>query len=187
MRFHTSDLKCKATFNNYVDRYVWGMIWAATLWDLRKRVGPEVVDVLALEALRRHSLVGGFVEATKDMVDAEWELFGGEFKTDLYEVFRARGFVLPRANPVDETPMTTPLTIQVWPNPATDLLQISFESFLGGNLILFDVWGREVLRQRIEPGTNSVTVSVSNLSPGPYVAAVRIGAHTQQFVITVFR
>ena len=187
LRFHTSDLKCKASFNNFADRYVWGMIWAATLWDLRARVGPEVVDVLALQALRRHSLAVGFVEATKDLVDVEQELFGGAFKTDLYEVFQARGFILPRANGVDETPNSPALTIQAWPNPAADVLQISFDSMLGGSLMLFDVLGRRVVRQRIEPGTNNVTVSVSNLSPGPYLAVLRSGAHSEQFVITVFR
>ena len=53
--------------------------------------------------------------------------------------------------------------------------------------MLFDVLGRRVVRQRIEPGTNNVTVSVSNLSPGPYLAVLRSGAHSEQFVITVFR
>jgi Flp pilus assembly protein protease CpaA len=77
---------------------------------------------------------------------------------------------------IAETEHTAPL--QIYPNPATDMLHIAVPS--SENVQIFDVWGRMVETRFIaSPQTNgTVTINVSHLASGVYF--VKIGNTTRK-------
>lgn len=82
------------------------------------------------------------------------------------------------------TPIGTPVSSTLlYPNPATDQIQISFES-PGTEKIqveIVDIQGR-VLQQQIissQTGTNHMTIPVSHLSQGIYFCHLQSGAKTE--------
>jgi len=73
--------------------------------------------------------------------------------------------------------------LEAFPNPASDVLYISYNAPEPGHnlLLIHDLSGREVLRQPLESDTRSVTLDIHNFSPGIYT--IRIGQTIKKFVV----
>jgi hypothetical protein len=62
----------------------------------------------------------------------------------------------------------------VFPNPANDMLEVSFSQFVMGDFTITDMTGREVYQEKIN--TNNVRVDVSNLQVGCYNLSIVSGS-----------
>lgn len=62
-------------------------------------------------------------------------------------------------------------TLNVWPNPASDLLYYQFGSGTPVTIVLLDILGREVMLQ--ESASGKGFFQIANLSPGIYVVEAR--------------
>jgi hypothetical protein len=63
------------------------------------------------------------------------------------------------------------LQLSVFPNPASDLLQISIntlQTFNFGQIRIFDVAGRNVFTKDVSFSSNKTTISVTNLPSAAY-------------------
>ncbi len=167
LRYHTGDRKCKASFNNFTDVYVWAIIWGNLLWDMRSAVGADAFDRIALEAVRRHDVGLTFETAAADLLEAEQALYGGQHAAALRTAMAGRG-VTPAEGVRVETPGASDDRIAVYPVPASTRIVIE-----GGKLLsIHDITGRTVWRGASD-GTTA-TVDVSALPPGWY--AVRVAS-----------
>lgn len=71
------------------------------------------------------------------------------------------------------------VSFSMFPNPATDVLSVTFETEVDKPYSVYDVLGREVLKGSI--GNNTETqINVSSLQQGTYI--LRIAGSTQKFV-----
>ncbi|MBX2827438.1 MAG: T9SS type A sorting domain-containing protein [Flavobacteriaceae bacterium] len=62
----------------------------------------------------------------------------------------------------------------VYPNPVSNYLNISFEEMTGETFqaLLFDIQGKQVMREEIEASSTAETLSLSALSTGTYVLKI---------------
>lgn len=60
---------------------------------------------------------------------------------------------------------------KLYPNPAKDHLIIESETaFLhSGSFVILDITGKQILTQKVQAGTNRLTVGISSLQPGIYI------------------
>lgn len=76
---------------------------------------------------------------------------------------------------VQEPQAGIPLTFNLYPNPAHDLLNISFPHTISGNIYLTDITGRTV--KELHPHQNKlVCIDVSKLPPGSYFIRCSTGS-----------
>ena len=68
-----------------------GEIWAATLWDVRRRLGAAATDKLVIAALRVTPCRPSMIQARDAMLAADELLNGGSNRALLWQVFAARG------------------------------------------------------------------------------------------------
>ena len=62
-------------------------------------------------------------------------------------------------------------TLVVYPNPATQILNIEYEDHLtGASYAIFDLSGRKILTGKLDPG--SVTIDIGDFKPGTYLFIV---------------
>jgi Secretion system C-terminal sorting domain len=65
------------------------------------------------------------------------------------------------------------LRFEIYPNPAKKLLTITFgANFVSGELILFDIYGRELMKKEIN-NSNKETFNINKLSKGYYIAIIK--------------
>ena len=183
LRYHPLDGKCKASFNNFADHYVWGMIWAATFWDLRIQLGADVVDRLAVAALQLHSSGTEFSEATGHVLQADMQAFGGLHVSTIREAFRLRGFIVPIVESLGSSAEIPILNLEIWPSPALKSVHASFETIdpAPWTIALFDILGREVKKRHYPPGfvgSRYETVDIEGLPSGTYIFSITIGSRT---------
>lgn len=191
-RFHEGDGKCKTSYNNFADQYVWGMIWAGALWDLREALGADVTDRLTLEGLRlRHGQDLTFATALAGLLEADALVYGGQHEGVIRSVFEARG-MRPAATAVavEEAPGETVLRIEAaFPNPFRDRTAIRYTVPAGGpaSVRVYDVLGREVARLAggwQGPGSHTVTWDAAGRPVGLYVVQVRAaGGHRSRTLV----
>lgn len=179
LRFHEGDLKCKASWNNFTNPYVWGMMWAASLWDLRTAVGAEVADAIALEAVRMHTASTEFETAFEHILTVGMDEFGSNVADQVRLAFEQRGFVLAVgvANENRDAGANNAPRLEVWPNPVRDVLNIqSRETRDVRHLrwVIHDVTGRIVLEGQAGT-TGSWSIRTHQLAPGLYL--LRVGVH----------
>ena len=62
--------------------------------------------------------------------------------------------------------------LNLYPNPASDLLNVSFETKSVATVTLTDIFGRAVYTHSANAGTNNIAVNTSNLSTGIYILNV---------------
>jgi len=69
--------------------------------------------------------------------------------------------------------------ISLWPNPATDVIHIGFETpnppGEAGSVSILDMTGRSILTGQIPPGQLQSTWDIQALTPGPYLLVVTSG------------
>ena len=77
--------------------------------------------------------------------------------------------------------------VQIWPNPAAGQLRIAADltGGQGGELILRDLHGRIVLRQRVRSGSVRETLDVSGLAGGVYLITLHASGSTLRQMVVV--
>lgn len=177
-RYHEGDLKCKQSWNNFTNPYIWGMIWGAALWDMRTGLGEDVADRIILEAARRHTQLTGFDEALSLMVETGQALHGPNVGDQVRLVFEQRGFLLStdieRIRPLPDSGKR--LSLELWPNPTTAEVRLR----IGGSVpaapvhwAVEDLLGRIVLEGTAQQGPEWI-MDLDRLSPGLYRVQVRV-------------
>ncbi len=85
---------------------------------------------------------------------------------------------------------TTPLSISVYPNPAVDQINVTYDNFNANEVLtlsVYDIWGRLVSQERVTPNTfqNSKALDISGLNSGSYIIHLDNGQEqaTQKFVV----
>lgn len=68
-----------------------GEVWAATLWDIRRRLGPTLTDKLVVAALRVTPCRPSMIAARDALLATDELLNGGANRAALWQVFAARG------------------------------------------------------------------------------------------------
>lgn len=68
-----------------------GEVWAATLWDIRRRLGPAVTDKLVVAALRVTPCRPSMIAARDALLATDELLNGGPNRATLWQVFAAHG------------------------------------------------------------------------------------------------
>ena len=186
-RFHEGDGKCKISYNNFADQYVWGMIWAGALWDLRARLGADVVDRLALEGLRlRHEPDLTFATALAGLLEADGQYFAGEHEATIRVVFEDRG-IRPAETTVavEATPERPGLTLHpAYPNPFRERTEIRFVLPTAGpaSVVVYDALGRIVAHLADgwhTAGRYTAVWDATGMPAGLYLVQVRAGATLQ--------
>ena len=179
-RFHEGDGKCKQSWNNFTKPYVWGMIWAAALWDMRMALGADQADVIALEAARRHDSATDFRSALTQLLQEAEGRYGPNVRGQVETVFLERGITTAMDVALEKGPQTTRL--ELWPNPAVDRVnvRVSGGSRGAGAWTIRDLLGREVLRGTSDTGSET-TIDLAGLAPGLY--RFESGSDTRFFVI----
>lgn len=188
-RFHEGDGKCKQSWNNFTNPYVWGMIWGAALWDLRTAVGADITDHIILEAVRQHTHLTTFDEAYAIVEQTGYDLYGPDVGELVRSALERRGFGASFTSGVrdnSEVPVEYS-ALELWPNPATTVIRLRSNAPGLGHPITWsitDMLGRVVLKGQI--GTvRDWSLDISTLTPGAYRVRVRKGVTTttKPFVI----
>jgi hypothetical protein len=71
-------------------------------------------------------------------------------------------------NAISEAGVTSEENIQVYPNPVSNTMQISYNIKSNGKLILYDILGKKLIEQNISSNINNTTIDVGNLAKGTY-------------------
>lgn len=179
LRYHEGDRKCKASWNNFTNPYVWGMMWASSLWDLRTAVGADVADVIALEAVRLHTSMTDFQDALEQILSVGHDRFGPNVGDQVRLAFEQHGFMASTGvwseTAADDGP--TRDRLETWPNPVRDVLQVRMPSdgrAVGNPWVVHDMTGRAVLQGRAT-SRGLFAITTSDLPPGLY--RLRIGVY----------
>ncbi len=178
LRYHEGDLKCKASWNNNAKPYVWGMMWAASLWDLRTIVGAGVADVIAVEAVRMHTSITDFQSALEHIITSGTDRFGRDVGEQVQRAFEQRGFLL--ASDVGTESLFAAASqrrdIQVWPNPVRHKLNVRLDTEVpdaDAPWVIHDVMGRVVMSGRTGIA-HRWSVPAHDLPPGLYRLRVEV-------------
>lgn len=171
------DLKCKTIYRNFLPSYVWAMIFASTLWDVRTALGAEVTDRLVVAGLLNvHGQDTGFDEALTGLLLADAQLYGGQYQDTLRAHFYRRGFL---ASGVASAPAPVPRLFlhPNYPNPFQGSTTLVFDLPAGMlvSLVVHDVLGREVARLAEgwhPPGRHRVRWTATGQAAGVYLATL---------------
>lgn len=179
-RFHVGDTKCKISWLNFSDQYVWSMIWSGALWDVRTELGAAITDRLVLTGLLfAHDTNLTFAEALEGLLLADQQLYNGQHQAMLNDIFAERGIFR------SGTQVSTKQHLQghrlrfeqPYPNPATDyiVLRYALPQHDEISISLYDLTGRQ-LQQVVSgvkhAGSHEVTWNLGHLANGVYVVSV---------------
>lgn len=73
------------------DEHENGMIWSATLWEIRDAVGRDVADRVIIESHFQLDGFTRFARGARAILDADRNLYGGRHVGQLVSIFRRRG------------------------------------------------------------------------------------------------
>ena len=190
-RFHTGDLKCKISWNNFTPNYTWAIIWGSLLWDVHTALGADVTDALVMEAMRNSRGDSETLErAAGRLIEADQLLFGGTHRNRLEMASAERGIAavtaLERGHPA------LPFDAQIHPTPATGLVNIDLSIPLGGSadIRVFDVMGRQVELLSSGPlaaGDSRLTWVVNGAPPGLYFVRIQTADGARSLPVIVAR
>lgn len=186
-RYHEGDQKCKQSWNNYTDTYVWAMIWGAMLWDLRVTFGPNRADQLIMETARLHDESTGFALASSRMREVAQSLFGPNVGGEVEAILLKWGFAGVTNRVWDETP--DHLGLELWPNPARTKLQIQVRGLSPSRhheWTIHDALGRVVDQGQLT-GHSQHSISVDRLVPGVYSVCLFDGVRYQNRSFVIIR
>ncbi len=191
-RYHEGDQKCKISYNNFANQYVWAMIWGAALWDLRESLGATIVDDLVVAAIRIHSGDASFVDGLDDLVQIALERYDMGVAQTVIQVFEGRQIAASIVDAVEEVDIESGFSIQIWPVPAANSLTLRIQTPPGKSVrwAIFDLTGRQVHPAELismTAGTSEVVVPLSHLSSGLYVLRLESEAAILNKQIVVVR
>lgn len=179
-RFHAQDTKCKISWLNFSDQYVWSMIWSGALWDVRTELGAAITDQLVLTGLLyAHDTNLTFDEALEGLLLADQQLYNGQHRALLNDIFAERGIFRSGTEVRAEqpSPVNRLRFEQPYPNPAADyiVLRYALPQSSEISMALYDLTGRQL--QQIDngfkhAGSHEVTWDLGQLASGVYVVSV---------------
>lgn len=190
-RFHTGDLKCKTSWNNYTPRYTWAIIWGSLLWDVRTMLGADVTDRLVFEAMRNSRGDSETLErAAGRLVEADQLLFGGSHVGAIESAAANRGIGLVTALEPEQPVLS--FEVEAYPAPATDHVSIKVIASLGGALDVrvFDITGRQIERLDSGPvaaGESTLDWAVGGRAPGLYFVRIQSAQGVRSVPVIVAR
>ncbi len=78
-------------FDDGGDEHENGLIWSATLWDVRGALGRRIADTLVVESHFQLDGFTTFARGARSLIDADRNLFGGRHVQQLARIVRRRG------------------------------------------------------------------------------------------------
>lgn len=150
-----------------------GQIWASALMRIYDRIGRAKTDRAFLEGLTMTGSSTNQQNAAIAVRQAAIDMLGqfgfacGDI-TVMTEEFTAAGYVLPAYNcqlSVDD--ISKKELIAIYPNPVSDILNISMKINKEEKVEIYNMEGRKVLETTINNGKN--TINVSHLQTGDYI------------------
>jgi hypothetical protein len=190
-RFHTGDLKCKTSWNNFTPRYTWAIIWGSLLWDVRTVLGADVTDALVMEAMRNSRGDSETLErAAGRLIEADRLLFGGSHQSTLEAAAAGRGIgVVTALEPVQPA---LAFEVEVHPAPATSTVTIELSMPIGGSadVGIYDVTGRQIDRLASGPfsaGTSRLTWVADKVAPGLYFVRIQTAKGAKAHPVIIAR
>lgn len=150
-----------------------GQIWASALMRIYDKIGRAKTDRAFLEGLTMTDSSTNQQNAAIAVRQAAIDMLGqfgfacGDI-TIMTEEFTAAGYVLPAYNcvlSVDDFAKKD--IIAIYPNPVSDILNISMKINKEEKVEIYNMEGRKVLETTINNGKN--TINVSHLQTGDYI------------------
>ncbi|MET3537832.1 T9SS type A sorting domain-containing protein [Chryseobacterium limigenitum] len=154
-----------------------GQIWASALMRIYDKIGKAKTDRAFLEGLSMTDSSTNQQNAAIAVRQAAIDMLGtfgytcGDI-TIMTQEFTAAGYVLPAYNcqlSVDD--VSKKEIIAVYPNPVTDILNISLKVNKEEKVEIYNMEGRKVLETTINNGKN--TINVSHLQTGDYILNIK--------------
>lgn len=159
---------------SYYDK---AQIWSAALMRIWNRIGKEKTDRAFLEGLDLTTSATNQQNAAIAVRQAGIDMLG-QFGfncsdiTVMTEEFTAAGYVLPEYSCVLSTKeVAKESLISVYPNPASDVLIVSWKGNKEEKAEIFNMEGRKVMETTI--GSDRNKIDVSNLPSGNYILTVK--------------
>jgi len=154
-----------------------GQIWASALMRIYDKIGKAKTDRAFLEGLSMTDSSTNQQNAAIAVRQAAIDMLGtfgytcGDIAIMTQE-FTAAGYVLPAYNcqlSVDDVAKKE--IIAIYPNPVTDILNISMKVNKEEKVEVYNMEGRKVLETTINNGKN--TINVSHLQTGDYILNIK--------------
>lgn len=154
-----------------------GQIWASALMRIYNKIGKEKTDRAFLEGLSMTGSSTNQQNAAIAVRQAAIDMLGTfgftcSDITDITTEFTATGYVLPAYNcqlSVDD--VSKKEIIAIYPNPVSDVLNISMKISKEEKVEIFNMEGRKVLETTIANGRNAI--NVSHLQVGDYIVKIK--------------
>lgn len=163
-----------------------GQIWASALMRIYDKIGREKTDRAFLEGLTMTSSSTNQQSAAIAVRQAAIDMLGqfgftcGDINIMTQE-FTAAGYVLQAYNcqlSVDD--LSKKELITIYPNPVSDVLNISMKISKEEKVEIYNMEGRKVLETTINNGKNQI--NVSNLQTGDYILNIKGIELTTKFI-----
>ena len=162
-----------------------GQIWASSLMRIYNRIGKEKTDRAFLEGLAMTGSNTNQQQAAIAVRQAAIDMLGEHgFNcadiTAFSQEFAAAGYTLPAyvCNlAVDNAEVNQ---IAVYPNPASEVLNVTFNTNKEENAIVYNMEGRVVLEAKI--GNGKSTINVSKLPKGSYILTLKESNISSKFL-----
>lgn len=152
-----------------------GQIWASALMRIYDKIGKEKTDRAFLEGLsmtgsstNQQSAAIAVRQASIDML-GQFGFSCADINTMTLE-FTAAGYVLPAYTCALAVKDTNVNQLEIYPNPVTDILNVSTKLSKEENAVIYNMEGRVVLKVKIGNGKN--TIDVSKLAKGSYIISL---------------
>lgn len=164
-----------------------GQIWATSLMRIWDRIGREKTDRAFLEGLAMTNSSTNQQNAARAVRQAALDMVGqfGFTCADIIvmtEEFTETGYNMP-AYDCEDMSVSDVLNgkiASVYPNPASDKLNIMMDFKKPETVVVLDMIGRKVLESEI--GSNKSYINVGNLPKGVYVLSIKGTSFTHKFV-----
>ncbi|WP_082632542.1 T9SS type A sorting domain-containing protein [Chryseobacterium sp. IHB B 17019] len=154
-----------------------GQIWATALMKIYNKIGKEKTDRAFLEGLAMTSSATNQQQAAIAVRQAAIDMLGTfgfncNDITQMTQEFTAAGYVLPAYSctlAVDD--VSKKEIIAIYPNPASDVLNISMKITKEEKVEIYNMEGRKIMETTIGKGKNSI--NVSHLQIGDYILKIK--------------
>lgn len=153
-----------------------GQIWASALMRIYDKIGKEKTDRAFFEGLAMTGSNTNQKDAATAVRQAAIDMLGqfgyscADINTMTLE-FNATGYTLAPYDCSLAVSQTNVNQLEIYPNPVTDVLNVSSKLNKEENAVIYNMEGRVVLKAKISNGKN--TINVSKLEKGSYILTVK--------------
>lgn len=154
-----------------------GQIWASALMRIYNAIGKQKTDRAFLEGLSMTGSNTNQQNAAVAVRQAAIDMLGtfGFTCTDIAQMtaeFTAAGYTMPAYNcQLSTSEIDKKETIAVYPNPVSDLLNVSLKLNKEESVEIYNMEGRKVMETTIANGRNAI--NVSHLTVGDYILKIK--------------